>query len=78
MEVQFVINDEHIHKTLKALYPNHPEYYLLEDIPTADSVGHVVAEKSENVSIVCTAVALFPPKDSETLLLLTAMKCLPR
>ncbi|KRX50153.1 hypothetical protein T05_7513 [Trichinella murrelli] len=78
MEVQFVINDEHIHKALKALYPNHPEYYLLEDIPTADSVGHVVTEKSENVSIVCTAVALFPPKHSETLLLLTAMKCLPR
>ncbi|XP_003366125.1 hypothetical protein Tsp_13998, partial [Trichinella spiralis] len=78
MEVQFDINDEHIHRILKKLYPKHPEYNLLQDIPTADSVGHVVAEKSENVSIVCTAVALFAPERSETLLLLTAMKCLPR
>ncbi|KRX16163.1 hypothetical protein T07_9699 [Trichinella nelsoni] len=78
MEVQFDINDEHIHKALTTLYPNYPEYDLLQDIPTADSVGHVVAEQSENVSIVCTAVALFSPKRSETLLLLTAIKCLPR
>ncbi|KRZ78445.1 Protein piccolo [Trichinella papuae] len=78
MEVQFDFSDEYIHKALTKLYPNHPKYNLLQDIPTADNVGHLVVEKNENISIACTAIALLSPKTSETLILLTGMKCLQR
>ncbi|KRZ29382.1 hypothetical protein T4B_1004 [Trichinella pseudospiralis] len=54
------------------------KYNLLQDTPTADNVGHLVVEKNENISIACTAIVLLSPKNSERLLLITAMKCLQR